>query len=685
MRKKIATTFALLFLFLISCSPASALHAPQIIVDPGRRAEVERETYTLIVKNLSGNPITEVKVNIPSGFENIKEAITPDGWTCSISGSTITYSTSENAIASGQTAEFEFEAMTPALEEAVEMQYLWTISTADIAGFTENMVKDIVIDNLSPSLSISIIPSPASAIEVELKIVASERLGSLDNVYLTIENSEIENTEQRKYWANLIKILGPLSMSTTDLKVWKSTFTVTEKLEDNSPAILVLNEKTCDFVGNRMENPLVHPIAVDTRRPTLPAAPDLCIFPAETNVPLTIYGIAKDNVGGLPTPVQGLTIRVKVGGEAWITTSGPDGSFSITVQLHDGANMIGVRVLDAAGNFSLENLQVVFFDNVPPTISNFRLRKNGVLLGTENGVTITETWPEILVDIFDGWNVRKAGMSLLRGDGSPVEIDVVYENGVLRGMPKSELSPGPYFVTVTAKDGWTIDLNSATACWFFSVANPHPPPVSIPQPPSFTEAIIKNKQPPLVVEMVPTSKITFLLNLITAGEEFSLSLSPYEMKVRTVTMMISENRENFAISVKLLENLSAGTPFIEDFLPYEFFEIRTDDDSLVQGIKISFEVSKEWINNNDMYENNLLLYLLENGEWKKGEMVREGENSSHLFFSAQLPRPLLFGIGGCKTTQRAPPPPEAPAAAILVPATIFVAILVGGGALLYWR
>jgi len=659
----------LLLIILAFVRPVAALHDSDVLFDPGICGSGENVVFTLFVSN-TGESVIEVRVTPPHNFENFLEVTTPSGWIFTVSGDEIVYSAGENVgVDNGASEEFEFQATSPIVSSA-EITDNWLVATVDNSTYVENHYFEVKVDNLSPSISATTSPSPAPAGNVWLVITASEPLGSLENVYLAVENSEIENQSERENWQNLIRVQGPISMMTSDLVVWKGVISISENFEDNKPRVLVLGVE--DLAGNELEDVFVQELQVDTRPPDFVVLPE---FPDETGQSkLKISGVVGDLVGGELVAKGGLSVRVNTNYEFLVLNSDDNGGFETEVELTVGSNLVGLSVTDEAGNSSSENLQMVVMDNDPPVIQDYKLVKDGETITSENGVEINEAKPEIWVNVYDFWTgVRAVGMGLLRENDENVPLSVSFENNLLKGVLEENLSPGSYRVVVTASDGLTTFINSTTMWWVFSFGT-SPTAAEAPAPTS-TGIVLP---PP---EELPVSGFPPPENLEIkggdSGDEFSVSLQEYADPVEELKVYFTENRENVALGVETSAQPPEGVEIPENLAVYSYIRISANiSDEVVKEVEILFSVEKEWAGRE--LEGPVGLYYWDGSEWRSSNVTQRSDNETHLVYSASVSglSPLMVGGTPKEVTAGGEVAPQGFRVDLVV-AALVVALLVG--------
>ncbi|MBP1910713.1 lectin like domain-containing protein [Methanolobus bombayensis] len=100
----------------------------------------------------------------------------------------------------------------------------------------------------------------------------------------------------------------------------------------------------------------------------------------------------------------------------------------------------------------------------------------------------------------------------------------------------------------------------------------------------------------------------------------------------------SETNDGYVMaSVSLLDELPESSPAPSSVAVYQGMEIILGDDEFSSGIgdaKISFSVSKEWLESNDFGEGDIHMEHFSNGAWNKLPTVVIGEDAEYFYFEA---------------------------------------------------
>ena len=311
----------------------------------------------------------------------------PKGWTF---GSAWTADNADYWLKAGSSLEFPFVLRSPT-EGGI---YDFFVRTMDSKGYTRYSGPfKVEVDNIPPSVTISVSKDPATHENIDITIVGSEVLSGIENV-LVWENNAPENVV--------------VELTTEDNIVWTGTYETSDNTErDGTAWIYVLG--IVDEVGKENER-AVQTFTIDRLPPPqLSAAYGLGALRKLTNEESRyLEGWAYDNFLGVVDNLAGLTVRIRVNDKVTEITSGKDGRFRTTVTLEEGLNEVGVSVVDKAGNEGPENVQEIFLDSRGPEISFVKIAGKAF---TEN-VPINDPTPTFELTIVDPGYAEDKGLGI---------------------------------------------------------------------------------------------------------------------------------------------------------------------------------------------------------------------------------------------------------------------------------
>lgn len=507
MKSKIAAalllTFAACTAMLVFSTTAVAQYVTEVTIKSEntglpRVKATNWENIAVTVKNLGAAPIDNVRIYLPGWPLGAKITADPvPGWNhhtfSEVDNNIVEWSGAkgEDQIAVGATKTFRFTKLSPSTAPYENTYELRVVSRLVDIGF-ENRPVEILVDGKVPTITVTVTPAevstaPAVAQTITIKVVASEKLRKLDNVFVVQHLVDLA-------WA---MDNADVTMTSVDNITWTGTYTLRENadnwLQFDGPAyVFVAGDNTMDLAFNKSANEN-KAFYVDS---IAPPAPTISAIPTPENKDFTIKGTASDNRDGSVASVAGLKVEVIVAkdeNKKATTYSLSDGAFGVTVRkelLAQGPNTIGLRVTDVAGN-KWENLTyaTVFFDNVKPTVTPLAPvhRGRGLTGNKETAVQFPEKRKRIEIKVEDpvpgtGFDNTKLENIRVALDKPPYTPLAGWENArwkwdnvrsVLWNENDLEYGDNWYRVIVTVRD----NLNWENK-WFLFKRDNSPPPAA---------------------------------------------------------------------------------------------------------------------------------------------------------------------------------------------------------------
>ena len=356
-------------------------------------------------------------------------------------------------IASGESLDFPFAFTSPGGGD--HTIYVRTKDTEGVIVMTEIA---LTVDNVPPTVEIAASPEWAKGnTAVTITVTADESLARLDNV-LVAENQAPENSA-----ATFVSV-------SDDSKVWTWTYTTGDnKDRDGLANIYVLGADFEDLVGNA--GSLTSATFIVDR--LAPPAPDLSAIIGFPDSPTTtatwfIENEAMDNFLGNLVPLEGGTVKIRVGTTVYDVTPTVSGYYSKSITLTEGTQEVGIQYIDRAGNVGDETAENITLDTMAPSITWGTISGGKALV---DDVRINDATPTITLTIsdaglgVDNWAFAadNTGYSVqLRYDNdTPIENLVnalAHDNNVLAFENTiSELTDNTYRIYVVAGDSQKMD------------------------------------------------------------------------------------------------------------------------------------------------------------------------------------------------------------------------------------
>ena len=358
----------------------------------------------------------------------------------------------ENQIASGKSLDFPFAFTSPGTGE-----YTIYVKTKDTKGVVVQTEITLTTDNTPPTIEIAVSPDWVKGnTEVTITVTADESLAKLENV-MVAENNAPENTQ--------------VTMTpNADNTVWTGTYTTGDNEDrDGTAMIYVIGSQYEDLNGNAGTSDNTKTFTVDKRAPTMPDIGVITGFPESPTTTATwfIENEAMDNFLGNLEPLEGGTVKIRVGTTVYSLTPTVSGYYSKSITLTEGVQEVGIQYIDKAGNEGTESAENIILDTMAPSITWGTIAGKALV----DGVKINDATPTITLTIsdaglgVDNWAFAadNTGYSVqLRYDNdTPIENLVnalAHDNNVLAFENTiSELTDNTYRIYVVAGDNQLMD------------------------------------------------------------------------------------------------------------------------------------------------------------------------------------------------------------------------------------
>ncbi len=313
-----------------------------------------------------------------------------------------------NQITSGESLDFPFAFTSPGSGD-----YTIYVKTKDTKGVVVQTEITLTTDNTPPTVEeIAVSPEWAKAsTEVTITVTASEPLAKLDNV-MVAENTATENTQ--------------ISMSpNADKTVWTGTYTTGDnENRDGTATIYVIGEQYEDLNGNAGTDVDTETFTVDRRAPITPDLSPITGFPTSPTTIATwfIENEAMDNFLGNLAPLEGGTVKIRVGTTVYDVTPSTSGYYSKSITLTEGTQEVGIQYIDRAGNVGEENAENITLDKTAPSIAWGTIAGEALV----DGIQINDNAPKITLTISDaGLGVDNSAFA---GDNTGYSVQLWDEN-----------------------------------------------------------------------------------------------------------------------------------------------------------------------------------------------------------------------------------------------------------------
>jgi PGF-pre-PGF domain-containing protein len=137
---------------------------------------------------------------------------------------------------------------------------------------------------------------------------------------------------------------------------------------------------------------------------------------------------------------------------------------------------------------------------------------------------------------------------------------------------------------------------------------------------------------------------------ISEGSEGSANFDKGDRhKVESVTIDVKSNVTDVEIAITAqADHPSVGT----NTKVYESFQIEASNlsDQDIKSATIKFKVDRDWLSNNQIPQDKVSLYRLENGEWRELQTSFQKTDDTYAYYEATSPGLSIFAIAGQPTS-----------------------------------
>ncbi|NIO20685.1 MAG: PGF-pre-PGF domain-containing protein, partial [Candidatus Aenigmarchaeota archaeon] len=149
----------------------------------------------------------------------------------------------------------------------------------------------------------------------------------------------------------------------------------------------------------------------------------------------------------------------------------------------------------------------------------------------------------------------------------------------------------------------------------------------------------------------PPPLVEFNWSEIKPGRVALVDITHPDIDFTKLFFRVNRKVINVRLSMRKLSSKPSGTPSMSG-KSYKYFDINPVNiqDADLSEARINFKVRKSWINDNDIDEANIYLYRYYNNEWKRLETTKINEDSSYVYYRANIPGFSFFAITGRATS-----------------------------------
>jgi len=143
-----------------------------------------------------------------------------------------------------------------------------------------------------------------------------------------------------------------------------------------------------------------------------------------------------------------------------------------------------------------------------------------------------------------------------------------------------------------------------------------------------------------------------LWTFVVAGVLNTMSIDDERIAIRNLSFSLNTNRSNVRIAVSRLLTKPAGLPDPAGMQVYQYFNITAEnvEDEDIAGANLTFEVSKSWLEENNIDKNSIRLLRFHDNAWEELETILLYEDNETITYLAFLPGFSYFAIAGVPIT-----------------------------------
>lgn len=141
-------------------------------------------------------------------------------------------------------------------------------------------------------------------------------------------------------------------------------------------------------------------------------------------------------------------------------------------------------------------------------------------------------------------------------------------------------------------------------------------------------------------------KETRLISNLQPGVPYGFRVTKSGIGLKYINISVKNPAQNVKIIIKKLEGKPAEITHELGGKVYRYIEITTENlaDENIENVTITFDVEKDWINENNIDKNTIRLYRYTT-QWDPLTTTIIGENNTHITYQAISPGLSIFAIG----------------------------------------
>ena len=303
-------------------------------------------------------------------------------------------------------------------------------------------------------------------------LLAADDSGTLGDGVTNVSRPRLTGTAAANATIQLLDGLGTVLGTATSNAAGAYTVQPVTALADG---IYSLSTRAIDRAGNVGQAGAALSLTILTATPSIPAAPTLVAADDSGVKGDNLTNVAIPRLAGSAAPNATIQLLNAAGAVLGSTTSGPDGSYSVTPasSLADGSYSLSVRVVDRAGNVGQAGAPIALkVDTIAPAtpqaVTLFPADDTGTL---GDGMT-TVTRPRLV-----GFAEAGATVQILDASNNVIASAVAGPDGSYTATPTAPLVGGIYLLRVVATDSAGNISTPGPAFTLTILATLAPPPM----------------------------------------------------------------------------------------------------------------------------------------------------------------------------------------------------------------
>ena len=143
------------------------------------------------------------------------------------------------------------------------------------------------------------------------------------------------------------------------------------------------------------------------------------------------------------------------------------------------------------------------------------------------------------------------------------------------------------------------------------------------------------------------TKVNETIENLSSGETETIELQETETGLDTIQITASNDIENIEIIVEKLDDIPEDVQTKPTKTVYAYLNIETNvDEKDLESFKITFKVTYEWLEENNVDKESVILMRYHNGNWHELKTTILNEDAVYVYYEAETPGTSTFAIAG---------------------------------------